>query len=364
MGSLLKELPVDEDVVFSPLSVRTALAMLLPGARGETRDQIAQFVGTSDPVGLARLVDGLQRMHADKVRLSIANGAFVQRGYPIRDAYRRAVEDPFRALIEELDFSNSPAAVSRINKWVERETEGMIQNLLSPQLMEPGGLVLVNAIYFLATWATPFSEELTRRARFRPLTGRAQRVPMMQQRLSIPYVADEKRGLEAVRIPYKALSLVVVLPRRGSFEKVARSFGEEEVAGLAALRWPREEVDLRLPRFEIEKRLSLRDLLIHLGVRSAFDAKQADFGALTDHLEGLYLSAVQHAARIRVDERGTEAAAATAASMGPTMPGGRQRRAIKFHVDRPFLFFVEDHKSKTVLFAGRCTSPAQAGSRS
>jgi serpin B len=357
MASFLTELPLDENVVCSPLSVRIALAMLLPGARGDTREQLERFVGTDDPADLATLLSTFRPDHDGAIRLLVANGAFLQPDFPVLPAYREAIEGPFRAQIENLDFRSPSAAAARINEWVEKATEGMISNLLSPEAIEQlTSLVLVNAVYFLAEWENPFEDHFTQLERFHPFKGAPYDVPMMRQTCFLPYTADKRLGLEAVRIPYKATSLVVVLPHPGCFEQVARFFGEDRVAGVAGLRLSEREVQLWLPRFEIESRLSLADVLVHLGVRAPFDRNRADFGALTDHPDGLFLGAVEHGARIRVDEQGTEAAGATAtdmilgAALDPPKP-------LKFQVDRPFLFFVYDDKRDSVLFAGRCTSP-------
>jgi serpin B len=356
MPSLLTELPIDENVVCSPLSVRTTLAMLLPGARGDTREQLERFVGTDDPADLATLLDTLRPDRDRAIRLSVANGVFLQPGFPILPAYSAAITGPFRAQIENLDFSDPTAAAARINEWVEKATEGMIPDLLAPDLVsQVDSLVLVNAVYFFAEWEEPFRECVTRPERFHPLKGATYDVLMMRQTRFLSYAADDGSGIEAVRIPYKETSLVVVLPRRERFTEVAQAFGEDSMAGL---RFSEREVELRLPRFEIDSRLSLKDVLTQLGVRVPFDENHADFGALTDHPDGLFVGAVEHGARIRVDEQGTEAAAATAILMAPTaMPPVPKPKPLQFHVDRPFLFFVYDDKSDSVLFAGRCTSP-------
>jgi serpin B len=177
---------------------------------------------------------------------------------------------------------------------------------------------------------------------------------MMRQTGLLPYGVDDELGIEAVRIPYKATSLVVVLPRSGRFAAVAESFGEDDVAGL---QFSEREVELRLPRFELERRLSLAGVLSRLGVRVPFDRNRADFGDLTDHRDGFFVEAVEHAARIRVDEQGTEAAAATYVAFALRMRPPTRPEPLPFHVDRPFLFFVYDDKRDCVLFAGRCTSP-------
>jgi serpin B len=357
MARLLPELPIDENVVCSPLSVRLALAMLLPGARGDTREQLAGFLGTDDPAAVADLFRTLQTQRlgvtgrARSIRLSVANGAFLQPRFPVLRAYQEAIEGSFEARIENLDFSDAGAAAARINEWVGKATDGMISNLLSPGVLaQVTSLVVVNAIYFFAEWENPFEERLTRPERFHPLEGAAYDVPMMRQALLLPYAVDDESGIEAVRIPYRATSLVVVLPRRGRFPAVAQSFGEDHVA---RLRFSEREVELRLPRFEQESRLSLAGVLSRLGVRVPFDLNRADLGALTDHPDGLFVGGVEHAARIRVDEQGTEAAA-TALMM---VTGREPLDLLPFHVNRPFLFFVYDHERDCVLFAGRCPMP-------
>jgi serpin B len=354
MPSLLTQLPIDENVVCSPLSVRLALAMLLPGARGDTLEQLEGFVGTNDPEDFGTLLGTFRNDPARAIRLSVANAAFLQPDFPVLPAYREAIEGHFGAQIENLDFGNPDAAAAHINEWVEKATERMISNLLRAEhISEPTVLILVNATYFLAEWQNPFMERSTQPERFDPLEGARYEVPMMRQTRVLPYAVDDKLALEAVRIPYKATSLVVVLPRRGRFQEVAQSFGEDNVAGL---RLSEREVELRLPRFELESTSSLKNVLLRLGVRVPFEEGRADFSALTDHPDGLFVGEVQHGARIRVDEKGTEAAAATAVVMQRGRRGPRTG-PIPFHVDRPFLFFVYDDRSDSVLFAGRCTAP-------
>jgi serine protease inhibitor len=151
---------------------------------------------------------------------------------------------------------------------------------------------------------------------------------------------------------------VVVLPRPGRFREVAGLFREDH---LAVLRFFRRKIALRLPRFEQESRLSLGDVLQSLGLRLPFDPKHADFSALTDHPAGLFVGAIELAARIRVDEHGTEAAA-TVVTTFDTSSLNRvpEPEPLPFHVDRPFLFFVTDDDDDRVLFAGRCTAPETA----
>jgi len=357
--SLLTHLPIRDNVVCSPLSVHLALGMLLPGARGETFDQIAAFVGTDDPAVLADQLKVLRDDLAGAIRLSITNGVFVHTGFPLLPGYRKDVEGLFRAQVESLDLDD-PAAVARINAWVAEATEGMIRSALAPgSLSALTRLLLVNAVYFLAAWREPFEESSTRQELFHALEGAAYEVPMMRQTLVVDYATHAKQPLEAVALPYRgahfrAPSFVLALPHRGHFESMAAAFGEEDLAGLE---WSTRRVELRLPRFELESGLPLTGALRLLGIRAPFQKELADFGALTIRSEGFFLSDVVQAARIRVDERGTEAAAAT--SMHETGLGADEPTL--FHVDRPFLFFVRDPRARSVLFAGRCTAPQPPG---
>jgi serpin B len=183
---------------------------------------------------------------------------------------------------------------------------------------------------------------------------------MMHGKRRLPYAADSKLGVEAVDIPYKAMSMLVLLPKPGMLASL-----EQELSGSALERIDRQlttqEVGLGLPKFAIESGYQLRKYLRSLGVEAAFDETAADFGGITDDPLGLVISEVIHRARIRVDEHGTEAAAATAATamvaVGATalvMPP----KPIPFIVNRPFLFFIRDDVTKTILFAGRVTNPA------
>jgi serpin B len=354
MKSILPQLPIDANVVCSPLSVRLALAMLVPGARGGTRRQLERFVGTGEPADLLGRLNTLRTDPVGAIRLSVENGVFLRPDVPVLPRYREAIEGPFRAQVENLELGNPSAAAARVNEWIGKATEGMISNFLPPEIIQQlTGLILVNAIYFLAEWEDPFEEHRTEPERFHPLNGAAYDVPMMRQTCFLPYA--KTHSLQAVRIPYKTTSLVVVLPRRGRFEEVARSFGEDRVPALANRYMSRRELALRLPRFDVESRLHLVDVLRRLGVRLPFE-ESADFADLTDHPDGLFVEAVEHGARIHVDEKGTEAAASTAVlmSLGVAV---NPPEPLQFHVDRPFLFFVYDDESESVLFAGRCTSP-------
>jgi serpin B len=373
----------EENCFFSPLSIATALSMLLPGAKGVTLREIATLLGLDEqletaPQRIASLMAVLIRRRftdweydeatgenrevaRDAFRLHLANGLFLKKGYALKSAYRDILQADFKAGLYPTDFENPQGAADQINGWVTEQTKGMIPNLIHPSLIEPlTRMVLLNAVYFFAEWETKFHERATRPEPFYLLPGAnvdSVQVPMMHAELSLPYAADTKLGIEAVDIPYKAMSMLVLLPKPGMLESL-----EQGLSGSALERIDRQlttrEVDLGLPKFAIESGYQLSNCLRSLGVEAAFDQAAADFGGITDDPLGLVISEVIHRARIRVDEHGTEAAAATAmVAVGATalvMPP----KPIPFIVNRPFLFFIRDDVTKTILFAGRVTNPA------
>lgn len=181
---------------------------------------------------------------------------------------------------------------------------------------------------------------------------------MMRQEAYLPYWSDPHMDLQALEIPYRAMTMLVLLPGEGSFESVDGSLDPvtlnrivEEMEG--------HDVDLKLPRFELQGSYELTDALQSLGIRSLFDPESADFSGMTDDAAGLVLSGVIHDARVKVDEDGTEAAAATAMMHALGAPPEEiELDIVPFHVDRPFFFLIRDEQTGSILFFGRVTDPA------
>jgi serpin B len=221
--------------------------------------------------------------------------------------------------------------------------------------------VLANAVYFKAAWSDPFSEYATSPEPFflSSESGGADTVEvrMMRQELNLRYWADEALGVEAVSIPYEAMSMVVLLPGTGRLaaleDALDAAFLDRVVAGLQSTL-----VDLKLPRFEVRCTSQLTEALRRLGIEAGFDTNRSDFSGVTDHPEGLSLSEVMHDAWVKVDEKGTEAAAATMMDfLGEALPEEEPPEPIPFHVDRPFVFLIRDDETGAALFMGRIMDP-------
>lgn len=343
-----------ENLVVSPESLATALAMAGTGARARTGEQIAEVLHLEgrSPTSLGDLQKTIAENTPD---VRIANEIFVQSGFPLRPKFVGRLGDHFGAAPESVDFRGNPqAAVEAINSWVGEHTEGVIPKLFS-ELPPETRLVLADAVYLKASWLRRFAVSGSYSGPFYRKDGRTH-AKFMSRTGRILYSAGH--DYKAVELPYRgsALSMLVVLPVDGELATLERRLGGtglgEIVHGLSAQR-----VQLSLPRFHIRSDSELVPTLSSLGMPDAF-GEGADFSGITG-AERLKVGAVRHVADIRVDEKGTEAAAATGMVMIPTSAEA-PRRQVVFDADHPFLFFVRDDKTGAVLFAGRLSDPAGA----
>ena len=372
----------DGNCFFSPLSISMAISALVPGARGATREEIEAVLGLHGLMGpvqesASALLQSLlnrtetwwehesgepREVARDLFTLNIATALFVQDAYPILASYRDTVTDDFRAELFSLDFEAAAEAAGHINGWVSEQTQGKIPTLVSSEGLDPlTRLVLANAVYFKAAWSDPFDAFDTSDEPFvlSSESAGADRVGvrMMRQDLNLRYWADEALGVEAVSIPYEAMSMVVLLPGTGRLaaleDALDAAFLDRVVAGFESTL-----VDLKLPRFEVRCTSQLTEALRRLGIEAGFDTNRSDFSGVTDHPEGLSISDVMHDAWVKVDEKGTEAAAVTRMDfLSEGWSEGEPPEAIPFHVDRPFVFLIRDDETGAVLFMGRIMDP-------
>jgi len=348
--------------VFSPASISIALAMTWAGANGETATQM-QKVMHFEPGGTAMWGRISQALSAPgrPFKLRSANRLFGEKTYVFEQPFLDSTKSAFGATLEPVDFMvGYEAARGKINAWVEQQTEQRIKNLLPEFALDPKTrLVLVNAIYFLADWADPFEKNATYDEDFEGATKK--KVPMMHR--GGTYAVAQVDQLKVLELPYGGsdLSMLVVLPD----SKTGLGAVEKSLSAAKLEAWTKAltttRVDVTLPRFEVSPpSMPLADELKAMGMPLAFDRKKADFTRMAnpkDPEEQLYIQKVFHKAFVKVDEKGTEAAAATAVVMG-AKGGGAPQKALEFRADHPFLFFVVDKTSGLVLFMGRVADPS------
>ncbi|MEZ0396362.1 MAG: serpin family protein [Anaerolineales bacterium] len=357
----------DGNLTASPYSISLALAMTRAGAAGETARQMDSALHFDlPPERLHPAFNALDLELASRsqaasdeahpLQLNIANAVWAQQDHPFRSEYLDLLALNYGAAIFPADFvGQAEPARLEINRWVSDETEGKIRDLLAPGALDASTrMVLVNAIYFKADWQTPFDPNDTYEAPFYLLDGSQVQVAMMHNELTLPYLRGD--NFQAVELPYAGgtAAMTIIVPDAGQFAAFEAAFDPAAYEAILAQMQP-TEVQLGLPKFTFRSQFDLAQTLAAMGMPAAFDPGQADFSGM-DGARDLYISNVVHQAFIAVDEKGTEAAAATAVIMAlsAVMPQG-----IPLEIDRPFLFVIRDLPTGQILFIGRVLNPGE-----
>jgi serpin B len=358
------------NLFFSPYSVSVALAMTREGARGETAREMDRtlHLPSGGPgeghAALARALTpplvrdgrGSDATEEPAYSLHIANSLWGQAGYAFLPAFPARLEQGYAAALFETDFRDPGAARERINAWVQRETREKIKDLIPAGMPTPDTrLVLANAIHFKARWEEAFPERMTRDGPFTTASGVEVEVPTMERIGS--YRHADSGDVQVLELPYRRgiMTMVVVLQK----EKDGLPAVEARLTPAALQGWldalAVARVHVKLPRFSFTSAFELSRALSALGMRLAFERDRADFRGIVE-TEPLFVGAVIHKAFVAVDEKGTEAAAATAVVMRTGSAPPRED-PLPFFADRPFLFFLLHPATGTLLFVGRVTNP-------
>lgn len=376
----------DENLCVSPYSIESALAMTFAGADGETRTEMTRVLHfpTNDggvPASFFALQRSLQEMSAktaelvkqskkfggpsEPITVQIANRLFAQKGYQFREAFLSLVKQNFGGAFEQVDFTADPAAATQhINKWVADQTRERIRDLIPGRALDKTTrLVLANALYLKAPWANEFSENATKPEPFFVHGGGPANVSMMRK-TSHDFGYARQEGFTVVSLPYAGhdLQFLVLLPDEiNGLHALESKLTGDLLAQCAKLQT--RDVDLHLPKFKLQPpTVLLAEKFEALGMKTAFDKPQgsANFDRMAPRKlnDYLYISQIFHKTFIAVDEKGTEAAAATAVAM---MTGAALRSPppppIEVKVDRPFIYAIQHVPSGVCLFLGRVTDP-------
>ncbi|MEY9927052.1 serpin B [Catenulispora sp. GP43] len=352
------------DVMISPASLATVLTMLMPGAKGQTADQMAKALHTTMPAD--RFADALgaldsataQRVLADKADLQQYDTVWAQKGYGIQQPYLRTLASAFDAGVRETDFTNPENARQTIDKTVEDQTNGLIKDLFGPgSVSADTRLALTDALYLKAQWATPFAKYMTSDKPFHLTDGTTANVSTMGSRTDTAYA--QGNGWQYAELPYQQghLAMGIVLPAAGSFDAFRTSLTADQLTAMtsSATTVP---VDLELPKFTFDTSRQLNAALQTLGMKSLFDPASADLSAIPAKAEPLWVGAVVQKTHVAVDEDGTTAAAASGVTViAGAAPAQPVQQPAQMHVDRPFLFLIRDTVTGQILFLGQVSDP-------
>ncbi|KAM9024505.1 heterochromatin-associated protein MENT-like [Ara ararauna] len=394
--SKLNEAKKGKNIFFSPWSISSALALIHLGAKGNTAIEMAEVLhftqaarseGSSSVARPSRGRPKRRKMDPEHKQAEDIHSGFKElltainkprSAYSLKTASRIYVEKTFTLLPVYLQLSKKyykaePHKVSfktaleqsrkEINTWVEKQTEGKIKNLLSPRDVSASmKLILVNAVYFKAEWEVKFPEGNTVLQPFRLSKNKTKPVKMMCIRNTFPVLIMETLNFKMIELPYlkRELSMFILLPddikdATTGLEQLERELTYEKLSEWTDSKKMNETlVDLYLPKFTLEEEYDLNENLESMGMRSAFSS-DADFSGMAQKGDML-ISKILHRSFVAVDEKGTEAAAATVTIAVTSAPVAH---VLKFKADHPFHFFIRHNKSKSILFFGRFCSPLE-----
>lgn len=360
------------NLLYSPYSISTALAMAYVGAKGATEEQMAKTLHFPFPqkpnkpaVNIAdlNLHNSSSNKNTNSFKLEVANSLWGQKDYQFRQEYLHTITKDFATTLQRVDFTSkadNQLAVSRINQWVSESTNGMIEEIISADAIDSNTrLILANAVYFKAAWEHEFElDPPDTEFKFTLLDNNTVSFARMSILEEFPYTEGE--GYQAIELPYKGerMSMVIVLPQKGQFEEIDKKFNAQFIGQVLGGFLRPLRVALYMPKFKYAYELGLTKILAKMGMPNAFSEGQADFSGM-DGTKELFINDIFHKAIIEVDETGTEAAAVTEITMSIGC-GSPVNPAVSMRVNRPFLYFIRDRDTNTVLFVGRVLNPLAA----
>jgi serine protease inhibitor len=345
----------DQNIFISPLSILLALAMTYNGAVGDTSTAMAEALEFSGfdleelNTGFKELMTSIENAD-DEIELAIANSIWMNLGFKAREDFIERNSKYYSSEVREIDFADA-GAVDTINGWIADNTKDKIKKMLDV-IPADAVMYLINAIYFKGNWTDEFDEGMTSDDDFYLADGSTKKVPMMNKWQELLYCSGN--GYSGIRLPYgqEKMSMYIILPDKG--ENI-----DSLISSLDADRWneitgsfSNKQIDLSMPKYKMEYGIKLlNDVLIDMGMEIAF-GPGADFSGIR---EDIFISSVLHKAVIEVNEKGSEAAAATVVEMVETAI--EVEEPVEFTVNRPFFFVIADDRSGSIMFMGKVMEP-------
>ena len=357
--------------IYSPLSITYVLGMVNDAATGLTEKELEETLGFHEGGIQAvndyckKLIDGLPKVD-DKVTLNIANAIFLNKSFTLKPQFTQDMQTYYDAKAEALDFK-APETLGHINGWCSEKTNGMIPTILDE--IDPAIIsYLLNAIYFKADWASKFDPQNTKDEAFTTENGNSStQMPMMHQNVLISYLKSDTYS--AVILPYGTglWNMTIVLPEEGkTADDVIKELTESSMLNnrgwcdAGGNTFQAYEVDLKLPRFETNSDTDNIDdgligLMKKMGIKRAFDDALAEIPNMCEL--PVYIEIMRQKAKIKVNEKGSEAAAVTVAGMMEQSMkiGADEYPKATFHANRPFVYVIREASSGVILFVGKFT---------
>ena len=357
------------NLVYSPYSISTVMAMCYSGAKGKTAEQMSgvlyfpasgrdgQAAGQLDPAGKDLKDRILSNDTLTGTEISLANAIWAQEDFDFLPEYIQNIQKWYDAPLTGMDFTrddNREESRKRINRWVEEITREKIRDLIEPGVLDANTrMVLTNAMYFNGQWMWPFDKQLTSPSIFHVSSRESIMTDFMHLTKTLSFYEDEE--IQAIKLPYRneRISMTIILPRSvEGWEMISRVLDHERLATVES-QFESAEVHVSLPKFKSELMLNLKNELSAMGMSLAF-SRDADLSGMSGE-KNLFIDEVLHKAFIEVSENGTEAAAATAAVIG--LKSALREEPARFNADHPFLYLIRDQQTGCIIFIGRLVKP-------
>jgi len=351
----------EDNLFISAYSIFSALAMTYEGARSETAEEMANVLSVEQDnesfhTYMKNLYEVLNTKNME-YNISTANALWVKENLHLLEPYLTIIREYYGGDATEVDYSNPAEAAEIINQWVEDQTNGLIEDLITADAINPfTALILTNAIYFKGIWKTQFDPVNTTNRTFGPTAGTSVEAPtMILEDTEDFFYYTENDEIQILELPYTGedISMIILLPKNNDLSSIIDTIDNDMFSA-----WTESmvetNVDIYLPKFKVETSYNLNDYLMALGMNIPFSSS-ADFSGITG-AKDLFISDVVHKAFIDVNEEGTEAAAATAVVMTIGMNGHDSPRIV-FDCNHPFMYLIQHKQTGTILFMGCISDP-------
>lgn len=338
----------NKNVMFSPTSLNFALGMIAEGAKGETKEALKEYLGTDDFAAYAKqYIENIKKYNSDeenygyKSKLKIADAVWADDDLKLQDAFKKSVSSNFSAKVENLDFSNTDKTCKRINKWCDKNTEGLIPKIITPDtISKDTELCLTNSLYFESGWNGDPWTVSNKKEKF----GNKEKTKYMTCAGDRYYENDKATAFG--RNYANGLSFIGILPNEeGDF-----TLEDLDIESLLKSEPEYDEVDCKMPKLNFETSATLNDMLSDLGLENIF-SNDADFSGIAD--KNTKVSAVLQKTKLELDENGTKAAAVTAAVMECMSAMAPDPVVKSVELTRPFAFLIFDEMNNEILFMGK-----------
>lgn len=338
----------NKNIMLSPTSLNFALGMIAEGAKGETKEALKEYLGTDDFAAYAKqYIENIKKYNSDeenygyKSKLKIADAVWADDDLNLQDAFKKSVSSNFSAKVENLDFSNTDKTCKRINKWCDKNTEGMIPKIITPDtISKDTELCLTNSLYFESGWNGDPWTVSNKKEKF----GDKEKTKYMTCAGDRYYENDKATAFG--RNYANGLSFIGILPNEeGDF-----TLEDLDIESLLKSEPEYDEVDCKMPKLNFETSAILNDMLSDIGLKNIF-SNDADFSDIAD--KNTKVSTILQKTKLELDENGTKAAAVTMAVMERMSAMAPDPVIKSVELTRPFAFLIFDEMNNEILFMGK-----------